>query len=128
MFFVFAVRLSVGVNASYGGVMVYNDNEWKLICDDNWDHTSAKVVCSQLGFVDGRALGRSAFGQYKGFNFVFTQVNCTGEEDSIFDCPLEESSQCKTGSYASVYCSNVTIIDSGIFRFASHGTLPITFD
>lgn len=40
-------------------------------------------------------------------------VNCDGDEQQFNNCKMEFSSKCPSGLYASVYCSNSVIVDTG---------------
>ena len=83
------VRL-VGIdsNERMGLVEIYRNGYWGTVCDDGWDIVDAGVVCKQLGFLDGAdAMGLDRnFGQGTG-EILFTNVECTGNENKISDCP-----------------------------------------
>lgn len=44
------IRLIGGSTALEGRVEFCKNNAWGTVCDDGWDHFSARVVCRQLGF------------------------------------------------------------------------------
>lgn len=58
-----SVRLRGGAHKAQGNVEIFHDNEWRPVCDDNWDMRSARVVCRQLGFLHAiEATTASEFG------------------------------------------------------------------
>ena len=79
------IRLEGGSSYNEGRVEVYYNGEWGTVCDDGWDHTDAGVVCRQLGFRSGRAIGSAGFGQGSG-SIWLDSVTCTGSESTLASC------------------------------------------
>ena len=80
-----AIRLNG--STYYGRVETVYDGKWVGLCGNSWDINDATVVCRQLGFT-------SAVGAYRG-GFVldgpetnWLDVNCIGNESSIFQCAV----------------------------------------
>ncbi|NXU58653.1 MARCO protein, partial [Turnix velox] len=70
-----------------GRVEIFHQGSWGTICDDYWSIQDANVVCRMLGY--SRAL--SYFTASPGSGEIWLDdVNCTGTEDSIFDCPKSD--------------------------------------
>ena len=44
-----SVRVVGGFNKKSGRVEVYHSGTWRAVCDDNWDHNDARVICRMLG-------------------------------------------------------------------------------
>lgn len=100
------VRLSRG-DHSHGVVQILEDN-WSVLCGEGFTDKEANVVCRQLGFQDGMALGMSSFGTFYG-KYVRPNVTCNGTESSILDCKYDKFRACQTDSflgYAVVSCFN----------------------
>ncbi|NXL56312.1 MARCO protein, partial [Chordeiles acutipennis] len=67
-----------------GRVEIFHQGSWGTICDDGWSTQDANVVCRMLGY--SRAI--SAFTATAGTGQIWLDdVNCRGNEYSIFDCP-----------------------------------------
>ncbi|XP_076469452.1 scavenger receptor cysteine-rich type 1 protein M130-like [Babylonia areolata] len=71
-----------------GRVEVERNGQWGIVCDDEWDHTDAAVVCRQLGFdgTNARALPLATYGVGSGL-IMMDEVSCHGTEAVLWDCP-----------------------------------------
>ena len=47
------LRLVGGDNDREGEVEICRNNEWRNVCDDNWQKVDADVACKQLGYTRG---------------------------------------------------------------------------
>ena len=69
-----------------GRVEVVVNGEWGTVCDIGWDTNDASVVCRQLGYPIVQDVYYSAyFGQGSGRVWL-AYLQCTGEEESLFNC------------------------------------------
>ena len=116
------IQLTHGFKSSAGRVDIFDkyQNDYKPVCDRNWDLNDANVVCHQLGYPGAiRATTRSYFtdrssslSSQQSFA-VFNNVDCTGIEKSLFNCldtfgmPLDISTldSCPSQSNAGVICN-----------------------
>ena len=111
----FALRLVNGRHAGEGTVEVFYNGQWGSIYDYAWTYQDAMVVCQQLGFEEGLAYSRSYFGT-SGRSTVIYNVQCTGNEVSLKDCPKTEYQRYLSMYEAGVQCYN----DSGnitVYKF-----------
>ncbi|NXF49076.1 MARCO protein, partial [Oceanites oceanicus] len=86
-----------------GRVEVFHAGSWGTICDDGWSTQDATVVCRMLGY--NRAI--SAFTARPGTGRIWLDdVNCSGNERSIFDCPKPDwgVNNCSHNEDAGVEC------------------------
>ena len=111
-----AVRL-VGGEINSGRVEVYHNGQWGTVCDDLWDMTDANVVCRQLGFPSASSAPHSAtYGQ--GSDPIWMDdVNCQGDEVSLFTCTHAGwgVENCGHHEDASVVCNGeVRLVGGGV--------------
>ncbi|NXK99310.1 MARCO protein, partial [Mesembrinibis cayennensis] len=86
-----------------GRVEIFHQGSWGTICDDGWSTQDATVVCRMLGY----SLAVSAFTATAGTGRIWLDdVNCSGTERSIFDCPKPDwgVNNCSHSEDAGVEC------------------------
>lgn len=65
--------------------------EWGVICDDMFDLREANVICRELGFPNSVAVkSNSYFGVPNQTRFVLDDLNCNGNENSLYSCQFKE--------------------------------------
>ena len=108
-----------GSSEKEGYVEVLSSNgQWGGVCDDEFDINDADVICRMLGHPSAIAAlaSSSADDLYgtapSGKNFVLYQLECSGNETSIFDCkhPGEWIHNCKANEIAGVQCATSKLI------------------
>ena len=121
-------------NEGYIEALGSND-EWGGVCDDHWDINDGKVVCKMLGYPTAETIfhDNPRFGQApSGGRFVLDNLNCTGNESSVFDCPHngEWNENCRAHEIAGVRCGNETKTESEFFQVfvSSSYTLLLTIN
>jgi len=107
------VRLVDSERLDYGRLEMYINNSFTSVCDQGFDDKSATVVCRQLGYNYGKKQCCSALSNLSAANITVMNVNCTGSETKLDNCPYKVA-QCPTGRYVSVYCSANPIVPNGI--------------
>lgn len=71
-------------SSTRGRLEVLYQNVWGTVCDDNFDSVDASVVCKMLGFQRSTQVYTVSGGTGQ---IWLDEVRCTGQEQSIFDCP-----------------------------------------
>ena len=88
-------------------VQIYYRNTWGWVCDQQWDHKDADVVCRELGFEKAFAFHVDMSDNNDSGTWWLNNVRCIGNEPSIFSClhdGLKEHS-CESNKKATVVCT-----------------------
>ncbi|KAF1376550.1 hypothetical protein PFLUV_G00212640 [Perca fluviatilis] len=112
------LRLSNGTSRCSGRVEVYHDGQWGTVCDDRWGMPEADVVCREMN------CGSALSVQYKAFfgrgqdRVWLDDVECTGHEKSLADCPHRGfgENDCDHNEDAGVICSDSVRLFNGTDR------------
>ncbi|XP_035697094.1 deleted in malignant brain tumors 1 protein-like [Branchiostoma floridae] len=83
------LRLVGGSGAHEGRLEVRPQDSyvWGTVCDDRFDMDDADVACRMLGYSEATEVHSSAyFGEGTGLIYM-DDLQCTGDENSLFDCP-----------------------------------------
>ncbi|XP_053836721.1 antigen WC1.1-like [Vidua macroura] len=99
------VRLVGSSGRCAGRVEVYSGGSWSSVCQEGWDLQDAAVVCRQLGC--GRALdapSSARSGAVPGPLWPYIP-DCSGSEESLWECRRTERRQCGRGGGAGAVCS-----------------------
>lgn len=112
-----AVRLmanSANYGRSTGRVEVCHNSQWGTVCrNPSWDTNNTDVVCQQLGYQGDNSYTYTFIPGSIGSTtnpIKFRNVNCVGNENSLFDCSKSISSfGCSHSSDVAVRCSGKSI-------------------
>ncbi|XP_053323809.1 uncharacterized protein LOC128497671 [Spea bombifrons] len=104
------IRLKRGQTLLEGEVEVEYHGIRGSICAKQWSNKNARVVCRQLGYF-GPALATRMIGE-EGIPMAHSFVNCSGDEATLEDCSLKNSSSCDTKERAGVICQEPPILQS----------------
>jgi hypothetical protein len=93
----------------FGLIEVYQDGEWKSVCDDYWTDIEAQVACRQLTFCSDNCKGayatsRGEFKKDEEMRYALDNVNCRGNERSLFNCSYVKKHNCIEDERAGVAC------------------------
>ena len=116
-----------------GRVEVFRHGDWGTVCDDHWDLADAMAACRQVGYGPAlQALGNAPFGQGRGM-IVLDNVDCSGAEDRLVDCPRLEAdgSACSHAQDAGAVCQGLTPHDGApdfIAAIADGSLVTLHFD
>lgn len=82
-----ALRLVGSDNVCSGRVEVLLSDNWGTVCDDNWDINDAEVVCREMGCGTAVEAKKGAFFGSGVGRIWMDEVQCTGTEESLVNCP-----------------------------------------
>ena len=121
------IDLVRGNNNSEGSVQICHDNQWRSVCDDDWNHNSAGVVCRQLGHATGTPTTGSHFGQIFPVTFWLDDVMCDGTEANLGACTHAGwgTDNCAFSERAGVQC---TVAASGLEATGGDGEVALTWN
>ncbi|XP_066296100.1 deleted in malignant brain tumors 1 protein-like [Branchiostoma lanceolatum] len=98
------IRLVDGSASNEGRLEVRPEDSyvWGTVCDDRFDMDDANVACRMLGYTEATEVRGSAhFGQGPGYIYM-DDLECTGDEISLFDCSYAGWEEHNCGSYEDV--------------------------
>ena len=78
-----------------------------------------------IGFNSGRPYNGGPFGNVTSKDFSMDDVNCTGEENNILDCPHSKSHNCKITEGAGVRCSILPMVKLDGGKNSSEGIVYV---
>ncbi|OWF34851.1 Hemicentin-1 [Mizuhopecten yessoensis] len=91
-----AVRLVNGPEFGEGRVEMWNSKTRMFypICEENWNMTSAEIVCRQNGFMGAFGVVKNASYEEVEDSSIFLTTTCQGDERFLQECPRQESDAC----------------------------------
>lgn len=109
------IRLINGTNRCSGRVEVYYEGQWGTICDDKWGMQEAAVTCREMNCGNALAVKYKAYFGRGQDQVWLDDVDCTGHEKSISDCPHRGFGEhdCDHNEDAGVMCSETLRLING---------------
>ncbi|XP_067681580.1 protein bark beetle-like [Haliotis asinina] len=96
----FDARLVDGNTTMDGQLNLLYQNKWRGICTNyvNFTEIDANVTCRHLGFLKGNFTYHSFAKNYTDY-MLFERPRCTGQENSLFDCPGVTATNIQLGQH-----------------------------
>ncbi|CAJ1078187.1 scavenger receptor cysteine-rich type 1 protein M130-like [Xyrichtys novacula] len=109
------IRLMNGTNRCNGRVELYHDGQWGTVCDDRWGMQEAAVACREMNCGNALSVRYKAFYGTGTDQVWLDDVECTGYEKSLGDCPHRGFGQhdCDHSEDAGVECSETVRLTNG---------------
>ncbi|XP_048584949.1 uncharacterized protein LOC5515157 isoform X2 [Nematostella vectensis] len=122
------VFLVGGLTPNQGNVIVLLNGTFGAIHGVGWDREDADVVCRMKGLPRASNIVKEAFfGVQYGMRTLLNDVQCLGNESSLFDCPMK-TEVIEHGLPAGVVCGNLEVklqLVGG--RTPSEGVVEVAF-
>ena len=104
---------------------ICRNQQWGSVCDNSWTNVDATVVCRHLGYsgfsmtiqscwllrindycsvADAQAFSNAFYGRGSGPLYL-DNVQCSGSEVDLFNCPGDTSPSCTHADDAGVRCN-----------------------
>ncbi|XP_038582841.1 scavenger receptor cysteine-rich type 1 protein M130-like [Micropterus salmoides] len=112
------IRLINGTNRCSGRVEVYHDGQWGTVCDDRWGMQEAAVACREMNCGNALTVKYKAFFGRGRDQVWLDDIECTGHEKSLADCPHRGFGQhdCDHNEDAGLVCSDTVRLYNGTDR------------
>ncbi|XP_044025482.1 deleted in malignant brain tumors 1 protein-like isoform X2 [Siniperca chuatsi] len=112
------IRLMNGTNRCTGRVEVYHDGQWGTVCDDRWGMQEAAVACREMNCGNALEVRYKAFFGRGRDQVWLDDVECTGHEKSLADCPHRGFGEhdCDHNEDAGLICSDTVRLVNGTDR------------
>ncbi|XP_076153331.1 scavenger receptor cysteine-rich domain-containing protein DMBT1-like [Alosa pseudoharengus] len=110
------VRLTGSGGDCAGRLEVLHNGSWGTVCDDSWDMQDAQVVCRQLQCGTALSAEVPASVPPGDLPIWLSEVNCTGDETSLWECPPAE-----WGRHDCSHKEDVRVMCSGTNTFRLRG-------
>ncbi|XP_056350147.1 antigen WC1.1-like [Oenanthe melanoleuca] len=122
------VRLVGSSGRCAGRVEVYSGGSWSSVCQEGWELQDAAVVCRELGC--GTALEAPSwarFGAGTGPLWPY-MAECSGSEESLWECGRSEQRECGRGLGAGAVCSEQISVRLAGGRGRCRGYLEVSYN
>ncbi|XP_064570984.1 uncharacterized protein LOC135448698 [Zonotrichia leucophrys gambelii] len=122
------VRLVGSSGRCAGRVEVYSGGSWSWVCQEGWELQDAAVVCRELGC--GTALqapGWARLGAGPGPLWPYSP-DCSGSEESLWECGRTERRECGRGGGAGAVCSEQLSVRLAGGRGRCRGFLEVSYN
>lgn len=88
LYFSESVRLYNGTDRCSGRVEVFHDGQWGKVCNNEWSHETAKLVCMELNCGVPKPLQENF--NYGDSSLKGVTARCSGLVTSVSECTLQE--------------------------------------